>query len=482
MKKAIKGLSIIAVLCLFSFCNQETKSDKNETSTNANNKIEISIPECYELSNIILAMTEYGISDPQEIHKGTAYYNEMFKYFEPYKNHPLLKKVNYSRELWEDLLSFRTDGCAFSFNSDGEIKRDFEFFANQGHKPFDDNLALINDFAKVSKFREFYKNHQPFYDKIISNYSSYYMISEIKQFLDSTVGINSSITDNSKYKIILSPFVGRMNCHRDLDSLTTADFPDVAEPLMESKPDTAINEEERAINVHTIFTEMDHGYVNPLSDKYSYEVERNFDTKKWDLGSGYEGINCWNEYVTWALYDLFLDKYFPKRSTYLSTQWHYQNSSRGFFASSYFANKLKEVFKEEGKGAKLEVVYTKFFGWCRETQKTLVYPEIISHKEDSVYKYKPKEGIKIEFSTPMKKDFERLSCFIVRKEKDEVYKEFYDLSPEDITWEGEKMVIKDLKIKYPEFSIRFNWWDCRFPVLSEKGVMLGAESIIRFKQ
>ncbi|MBS1650705.1 MAG: DUF4932 domain-containing protein [Bacteroidetes bacterium] len=481
MIRAIKYLLIIAVLFLFTFCNQETKTDK-EIPSNPSDKIEVSIPECYELANIILAVTEYGLNDPQEVHKGTAYYNEMLKYFEPYKDHPLLKKVNYSRELWEDLLSFRTDGCAFSFNSDGIIKRDFEFYANDGHKPFDDNLALINDFAKVSKFREFYKNHKPFYDKIISNYSTYYMIPEIKQFLDSIVGVTPSSTENGKYKIILSPFVGRMNCHRDLDSLTVADFPDVAEPLMSDSALANINEEERATNLHTIFTEMDHGYVNPLSDQYSYEVQRNFDTKKWDLGSGYEGINCWNEYVTWALYDLFVDKYFPKYSTNLSQQWHYQNSSRGFFASSYFANKMAELFKAEGKNAKLENVYIKIFGWCYETGKTLAYPKIISHKEDSVYKYKPKEGIKIEFSTPMKKDFKHLSCFFVHKENGETIREFYDLSPADIAWDGEKMIIKDQEIKYPEFSIRFNWWGCRFPILSEQGVMLGAESVIRYKK
>lgn len=481
MKKVVKTGLILGVIGFFSPCCDGVKTSEKDKQAKAD-KIEVSIPECYELSNIILALTEYGRTDEQEVHKGMAYYTEMLKYFEPVKDHPLLKKVNYSRELWEDLLSFRTDGCAFSFNDEGVVNRDFEFYANEGHKPFDDNLALINDFVEKSKFREFYSSHKPFYDTIIANYSKYYMIAEIKQFLDSTVGVNTATTDNSKYKIILSPFVGRMNCHRDLDSLTVADFPNVADALIESKPGAVINEEERAIEIHTIFTEMDHGYVNPLSEKYSYEVEHNFDPKKWDAGSGYEGINCWNEYVTWALYDVFTDKYFPKYSQYINLEWHYQNSSRGFFASNLFADKMKKTFIEKGKGTKLETVYQNIFGWCCETQKTLVYPIIVSTNEDSTYQYKSKQKIKIKFSAPIKKDFERISYYLQWKENDETYKEFSELTPQEIEWADSTMILNLGEIKHPKFSVRFNWWGCRFPVLSEQGVMLAAESVIRFKK
>ena len=63
---------------------------------------------------------------------------------------------------------------------------------------------------------------------------------------------------------------------------------------------------ERVIDNHTIFSEMDHGYVNPISDIYSELIAKNFDLKKWDKESGYPEINSFNEYMTWAVYDLFI--------------------------------------------------------------------------------------------------------------------------------------------------------------------------------
>ena len=130
---------------------------------------QIEIPETYELSNIILALTDYGMQDEWEVQKKTDYYQEVLRYFEPVKNHPLLDSVNYSREKWEDYLSFRTDAVVFSFGYDGKLKRDFEFFTNPGHNPFDKNLELINDFIIKSDYRKFYNEHQAFYNRIIDN-------------------------------------------------------------------------------------------------------------------------------------------------------------------------------------------------------------------------------------------------------------------------------------------------------------------------
>ncbi|HEX2629510.1 MAG TPA: hypothetical protein VHM26_10865, partial [Chitinophagaceae bacterium] len=55
----------------------------------AQKKIEVSIPEVYELSNIILALTDYGKADEWEVQKRTNYYNDVINYFEPVKAHPL---------------------------------------------------------------------------------------------------------------------------------------------------------------------------------------------------------------------------------------------------------------------------------------------------------------------------------------------------------------------------------------------------------
>jgi len=62
---------------------------------------------------------------------------------------------NYSRELWEDYLSFRTDAVAYKFDKENKLVRVNNFYANDGFKPFDSALSLINDFIQKSNFRQF---------------------------------------------------------------------------------------------------------------------------------------------------------------------------------------------------------------------------------------------------------------------------------------------------------------------------------------
>jgi hypothetical protein len=78
-------------------------------------------------SNIILALTQYERTDKWDVQKIPPYYDEVLKYFEPVKNHPLLDSVNYSRPKWEKFLGFRTDMYAFSFDQNGKLKRDYPF-------------------------------------------------------------------------------------------------------------------------------------------------------------------------------------------------------------------------------------------------------------------------------------------------------------------------------------------------------------------
>ena len=47
--------------------------------------IKIEISESYELSNIILALTQYGRTDKWDVQKVPPYYDDILKYFEPGK-------------------------------------------------------------------------------------------------------------------------------------------------------------------------------------------------------------------------------------------------------------------------------------------------------------------------------------------------------------------------------------------------------------
>lgn len=463
-------------LALLLFCISATQ-------LTAQKKIEISMPETYELSNIILALTEYGRADEWEVQKHTDYYNEVIRFFEPVKAHPLLQKVNYSRTLWEDYLSFRTDAAAFKFDERGQLVRTTEFYANKGHNPFDVNLDLINDFVEQSKYREFYNAHRPLYNSIVANYSGYYMLDTMQMFLENESGIKATTT--GKYQVILSPLVGRMNCHRTIDSVTTADFPTLSTALIENNASKINDQAQRAIEIHTLFTEMDHGYVNPVTDLFAKDVAKQFNTEYWDRQSGYEGLNCFNEYMTWALYDIFVEKYFPAIADSISTQWHYQNAQRGFYASNLFAAQLKTLYRHKRSTESLQDLYLRLLDWISKHQSKNKELKLLLPKADSLYQLPNNGEITLSFSTALKRNFEKISCIILKLNKGKATKErgVVEITPKDIIrWNSDRSFVLKLNIPHDEFALIFNWWGCRYPVLSDRDIMLASQSYILLKR
>jgi len=59
-------------------------------------EVNVSVPEVYELANIIIPITDYRIEDQFRVYKDGAYYQEVIEYFDPYRDHPLISKFNFS--------------------------------------------------------------------------------------------------------------------------------------------------------------------------------------------------------------------------------------------------------------------------------------------------------------------------------------------------------------------------------------------------
>ena len=340
----------------------------------AANESPVRLSETYELANIILALTEYGKADPWEVSQQSPYYQEVRAYFDQYCNHPLLAKVNYSRQKWENYLSFRTDSYAFAFDSANHLVRKFAFAANQGFNPFEENLAFVEDFANITKFRQFYRNHISYYQNLANAYLASQHYPEMLHFLETELGKCSSI---SSYAIVLSPLVGRMNCHRMVVGAAT-DFITLPNSLLTGKTAQTASEEEIASGTHMLFTELDHAFVNPLTDQYRTLVKANFTNNMWDSGSGYEGdsLATFNEYMTWAIYDLYVAQYFPVVAAKVSIDWAMQNETRSFYASALFNRELAALYHRRKRGQTLKELYPVFIKRLGKLQASLRKPVI----------------------------------------------------------------------------------------------------------
>jgi hypothetical protein len=436
--------------------------------------IHIVTNETYELANIILALTEYGRTDPNEVQKNSDYYEEVMDYFSEYLSHPLLKKVNYSRNKWKKYLSFRTDAVAFQFNQNGELIRTFDFYANRGVTPFDNHLELINDFVAKTNYREFYKENASFYQSIRKRYRQFYKIEFIRNFLVREFG---NIIEKD-YRIYISPLVGRMNTHAWIGETIEADFVSTTEFLLSDKPLDEIEREKQATEIHTIFTEMDHGFVNPLSKKHKTEVNQYFNYQKWKKGSGYKtNFASFNEYLTWAVYDLFLKEYFPDFYPELSVYWHYQNGERGFFASAFFADKLKNLY-QKGEN-KIKDLFIPLLKWCKETEDQLEQPVLTNHFMHYVKYNEETPNIEITFSLPMEKK-KKIEVVVYKKDikGSGSYEKDSSVLLNNIRWneKGTKLSF-DMDIEVDNNpQIVFNWWGSETPLKSQQGIYLKSYS------
>lgn len=439
--------------------------------------LRIELPEVYELANIILALTEYGQTDPWEVRKDIGYYREITEYFSPYLSHPLLEKVNYSRERWKEYLSFRTDAYAFAFTETGELGRAFGFYANAGIAPFDDHLELIDDFVQKSRFREFYKTHSEYYQFIIDGYSKNYMLDEMKQFLANEFGDQ---VKGRNYRIVLSPLVYRMNCHRDINENTSADFPTVADYLLKGEKESAVSSKEKATEIHTLFTEMDHGYVNPVSERFGNLIDEKFDGTLWQDESGYNSnFSTFNEYMTWAVYDIFVQRYFPQVADEVSLYWHFQNKRRGFTYSALFSEKLKECYALKSDEQKMSDLYSELLNWSSEIQRQLSVPEIIEPLDSVVITKGETHHFELEFSEAL---LQRDSISVIIQDGRKKLEVLTLTKRENnVAWSGNGKKLSFIT-RIPEVDapyLVFNWWGTRLALKSEKGVLLKSPSFIK---
>jgi len=438
-------------------------------------QVRVEIPEQYELSNIILALTEYGQADKWEVQKNSTYYKEVMEYFKPVLDHPLLDSVNYSREKWDFYLSFRTDAYVFSFAKDGKLRRDKVFATNEGRNPFEENLELVNDFVRKSNFRKFYKAHLPYYKTLINNYREYHFIDQIYRFLDLQLGKPANYRSGSSLNVVLSPLVLRMNCHRVIDERVVADFPSATESFLSGFKGVSL--ETRIVDSHMPFTEIDHGYVNPISDRFSKEIAGHFDESKWSKDSGYTGIAVFNEYMTWAMYELFVNEFLPAKADSINLLWQYQNASRGFIAQNIFSEKVKEL---KSTAKKPEDIYIPLLKWCKSSANVISQPSVV--RQGGGYTKVNVERIEINFSESMNESKSITIQIHEHRDGSTTGNRKWE-SIESASWSNDgKTLTLRLNTPYKQFSIGLNEWGNNLPLISKKGIFLKPWSYVFCEQ
>ena len=350
--------------------------DANYRATHRN-KIIVEVPEVYELVNIAIAMTPTGLGSKNLVYQDGEYYARVRAWFEPHRAHPLIARLDEALARTPNVyFSLKMNGYAFEFDHQGRIvqsrvydRTSFRGESSNSLRPF---LADLQSFADASGFRNFYAKNAATYAEQVAFYRDAAGVDEMKRWLERH--FPSSKFDS--YRILFSPLVHgnqsttwfESNGFRELQPHVNYPYP---QSLPRWIPDHTLSE--RAATIYRgniLFTELNHGYINPEADKYADRIlaamshrERWVDPKN---GPGYyPRVSAFNEYMNWGLISLRFVDYAPagEQSAMIASIERMMTNSRGFPQFAAFNNFLVRLYRARKPGETVADLYPRIIDW-----------------------------------------------------------------------------------------------------------------------
>jgi hypothetical protein len=343
-----------------------------------NGKTFVEIPEVYELVNIAIAMTPTGIQDKNLVYKNSEYYTRMRQWFDKFKDHPLLAELDAALKKNLNFYStLKMNGYAFEFDKKGTIIQskiyDRTGFTSERSNVLRPYLQQLQSFADMSDFRKFYKENQKTYQEQIDFYRDTANLAEMKRWLDKNFPGSS---DYDTYKIIFSPLVAynqsstwfESNGFKELQPHVNFPYPrDLARYFQGGD----LSEPARIIfGGNIVFTEINHGYINPEAEKYADRVVKATSNRdRWvDKSKGadyYAGIATFNEYMNWALVSLRIADYAPRdeQEKMIASIDRMMTQRRGFPQFEAFDKFLVNLYRNRQPGQTIADLYPQIIEW-----------------------------------------------------------------------------------------------------------------------
>ncbi|MBU3002081.1 DUF4932 domain-containing protein [Paraglaciecola arctica] len=321
-------------------------------------KVTADIPEVYELTNIVLALADKFHQTNYGRRVQGDYYQAMMKWFTPFKAHPIFTALGDV-----DYYSLVENGPAYEFMNDKIVKSEV-YNSFRAKDAIAMQRELLENFAKISDFRSFYQQHQPYYSSLLKQFENDTQPKRIWSWLESEFP-----AEYQSYKVFFSPLgsgkhSARMFTHNGFkESIMFISGPNRYESGVDSPATKAIK------LTRTLFTEIDHAYVNPISDNYINEINDALpELKNWYKGGGYnKPYLVFNEYMTWSVFLLYaLESYSDEE--YLMIKHHMEDfmvNKRGFYKFKAFNKELTRIYKKRSQEQTIEDLYEPIIKWLK---------------------------------------------------------------------------------------------------------------------
>jgi len=350
-----------------------------------NNKSVIEIPEVSELVNIIMALHKDAENEDNMFDVSTEYYKRVKEYFKESINHPIIDSIEnnignitlleehnikvFSRESYNFYYNLKMNACSYYFDENGNIIHNgaVKNFRD-GDNLVDKYLNLIQSFSKQSNFRQFYRDNKAYYDSLTSTYMRLNPIQQMQNWLNKKFDYSYG-----SYVIYFSPLVNGAHSARFFNKGEFKQAFMFVCPI-ETNPEVSLIDDE-IMSSRPLFTEIDHSYVNPLSDKYTEKINHSFSNKKiWTYGEITESYHneymIFNEYMTFAIYSLYLFDNYPEENLYKYLPYleNQMVESRGFINFKDFNRELLKKYKLN-PNIKMSELYDYILEWATNVNK-----------------------------------------------------------------------------------------------------------------
>ena len=327
--------------------------------------IKFLIPPAFEIANILLALT----SEDDQIYRDTDYYKNVIEYFSPYINHPLIRNMKLDYKMNNEFYyNFRSNSICYDLDHDSLKSNNIYFVAwgnDINNNLFLKNINLINDFIRTSNLISFLKQNSAYYEQQIKRLSQLMPIQKMWNWLEN----NFSSRYNS-YKIIFSPLIaGSHNTQRFFWKENGKQYGEIImfingpNRIDVNNPNFNDTQKE-VISSPIVFTEIDHNYVNPVSEKFINEIKMVLtNISDWAAPEALKWYNSplavFNEYMTHAAYILYAHDIYNDELFKLAKQnrTDLMINIRGFIKFDKFSNLLLNLYTNREKESTLESLY-----------------------------------------------------------------------------------------------------------------------------
>lgn len=376
----IWNLKFGILLILFPSCEKalinadlpyETPQFSPEYVAQYNGKSFFEIPEVYELMMVAKSFSDFSLTHKNyTTNSDSEYFREVAAFFRPFKGHDVVKKLNANIKNIHDDYVYRENCYGFTFDQNNKIVSKNIYLGIvdglYGLNKVKELLPDLADFAEKSNFRQFYKDHQAYYQKLIDVQKTVMPVKKMQDWLEARFPARYN-----SMGVIFSPLTGGNHLTENFVTPTFKQallFVSFAN-FDKNKFNTAQIE---GLASRIVFTEIDHNYVNLITNKYSAEMKTAIgDWKKWNNPSGNSATYdtpylTFNEYMTWGVFSIYAQETCNKADfEVINAEVEAIMRNRGFNRFSNFNKEILRIYAENPKMG-VDDLYLKMFEWMKK--------------------------------------------------------------------------------------------------------------------